>query len=322
MASSNCPICLGIHGLNATNVYLHEKDSYLVDCEACGRFVVTSEARDLVLAAAAGLTTLQRVALSHAIAPQKKQKPPVFITSSWLESFLVNAKLPPPSVQAEKLIEIVGDAVAASGEALDPLPPSAFVLAGCLNHNRAAQIIEELINLNVMKGAVSHTTGLARVRSLDLTLEGWSRYSTLKSGRFAGKYGFLALQFGEPEEAHETFFREHLKPGVKEGLGYDVFDMRDLARVGIIDNVMREKIRDAAFVLVDLTHNNSGAYWEAGFAEGLGKPVLYLCEKAKFKADKSHFDTNHLTTVTWDTSEPATFIADLTATLRRSLNLF
>ena len=84
----------------------------------------------------------------------------------------------------------------------------------------------------------------------------------------------------------------------------------------------REKIRDAAFVLVDLTHENSGAYWEAGYAEGLGKPVLYICERAKFEAAKTHFDTNHLTTVLWEAHKPHEFIEQLIATLRRSLNLF
>jgi len=35
---------------------------------------------------------------------------------------------------------------------------------------------------------------------------------------------------------------------------------------------------------------NPGAYWEAGYAEGLGKPVIYTCEEAKF-VEASHFDT-------------------------------
>ena len=284
--------------------------------------MVTSEAVSLVLAEESNLSAFQRATLSHAIAPLRGRKPPYLIMTPWLEHFFTTAKLPSPGEQAEKLIEIVGDSVSQSGEALDPLPPNAFVIAGCLNHNRAALIVEELIGNGLMKGAVSHTFGPSRVRTLDLTLTGWSRYSSLKSGRFAGRYGFLALQFGDPDEAHERVFRDHLKPGVRAELGFDVFDMRDLARVGIIDNVMREKIRDAAFVLVDLTHDNASAYWEAGFAEGLGKPVLYLCEKAKFKAAKSHFDTNHLTTVIWDASEPSLFLADLAATLRRSLNLF
>jgi nucleoside 2-deoxyribosyltransferase len=96
-----------------------------------------------------------------------------------------------------------------------------------------------------------------------------------------------------------------------------------VAQPGVIDNIMREKIRDAAFVLVDLSHDNAGAYWEAGYAEGLGKPVLYLCEQNKFDESKTHFDVNHCTTVMWGGSKSnEKFASDLQATLRNSLKLF
>jgi nucleoside 2-deoxyribosyltransferase len=112
------------------------------------------------------------------------------------------------------------------------------------------------------------------------------------------------------------------QPCLKDGIDYELFDMRDVARAGIIDNIMRAQIRDAAFVIVDLTHDNSGAYWEAGYAEGLGKPVIYICEQNKFEEAKTHFDTNHCTTVTWTPDDTESFKKQLVATLRRSLNLF
>ena len=89
---------------------------------------------------------------------------------------------------------------------------------------------------------------------------------------------------------------------------------------GVIDNIMRTHIRDSAFVIADLTHDNPGAYWEAGYAEGLGKPVVYICEKAKFNERSTHFDTNHCTTVVWSKHNLARFCAELVATLRRSLD--
>ena len=84
---------------------------------------------------------------------------------------------------------------------------------------------------------------------------------------------------------------------------------------------MRVQIRDSAFVIVDLTHANPGAYWEAGYAEGLGKPVIYICEKAKFEKDSTHFDTNHCTTIPWTKGDGEGFRKELIATLRRSLEL-
>lgn len=49
-------------------------------------------------------------------------------------------------------------------------------------------------------------------------------------------------------------------------------------------------------LIADLSDNNAGAYLEAGFAEGLRKPVIYVCREDV----KTHFDTDHLHKVTWD----------------------
>ena len=110
------------------------------------------------------------------------------------------------------------------------------------------------------------------------------------------------MQFDDPDL--DSFVRDVVKPAVKRGIGYDLVDMRDVARAGVIDDIMRVQIRDAAFVIADLTHDNHGAYWEAGYAEGLGKPVVYICEKEKFEKQRTHFDTNHCTTVPWSKDDP------------------
>jgi nucleoside 2-deoxyribosyltransferase len=162
--------------------------------------------------------------------------------------------------------------------------------------------------------------GITDFPDLNLTLEGWERYEAEKRGQTRGNYGFIALEFNDA--LLDPFVRDIVKPCVKTELGFDLVDMRDVAKAGVIDNIMRAQIRDAAFVLVDLTHDNSGAYWEAGYAEGLGKPVIYLCERAKFEQVTTHFDTNHCTTVVWSADQNEEFQKQLVATLRRSLNLF
>jgi nucleoside 2-deoxyribosyltransferase len=48
-------------------------------------------------------------------------------------------------------------------------------------------------------------------------------------------------------------------------------------------------------LIADLTEDNAGAYWEAGFAEGLGRPVIYTCENGH----RTHFDTRQQQTIFW-----------------------
>jgi nucleoside 2-deoxyribosyltransferase len=78
-------------------------------------------------------------------------------------------------------------------------------------------------------------------------------------------------------------------------------------------------LRTSRFVIADLTHNNNGAYWEAGFAEGLGRPVIYTCRKQESDANKSHFDTSHLNTIIWDPENLRDAATRLTATIRATL---
>lgn len=48
--------------------------------------------------------------------------------------------------------------------------------------------------------------------------------------------------------------------------------------------------------MVDLTHKNNGAYFEEGYAMGLGKPVIQLCKKRV----RLHFDIAQKNTIIWD----------------------
>ena len=229
-----------------------------------------------------------------------------------------------PAMQAMNLIQYIGDQVSQSGKPIPDLSSEdAREEIGAPSWQFAQEIIEELEKTGIIKFPYkSQELGVIPTNffSVTLTLAGWEQYEAEKRGEFQGKYGFIAMQFGDSEL--DPFVEDVMKPAVKEGLvGYDLVDMRDVARAGVIDNILRTQIRDAAFLIVDLTHDNPGAYWEAGYAEGLGKPVIYICEKAKFEAARTHFDTNHCTTVLWSKADPDDFRKALIATLRRSLDL-
>jgi hypothetical protein len=77
----------------------------------------------------------------------------------------------------------------------------------------------------------------------------------------------------------------------------------DKQPAGLIDDQMRAAILASRFVISDLTHGSPGAYWEGGFGEGLGLPVIYTCEKSAWDEQKTHFDTNYLVTIIWDKAE-------------------
>lgn len=235
--------------------------------------------------------------------------------------------------QADSLILYIGDNVKESGKPISEL--SGFHGSiGAPDQQSADRVLEKLakeglvekqefarvIRRSRRKIAVTHETTAEERKffEVDLTRKGWSLYEKLKKRLPEGHYGFIAMEFKVPD--FTRFVNKVVKPEVKRKTGYELVDMKDVGRAGLIDERMRECIKGAKFVIADLTHDNRGAYWEAGYAEGLGKPVIYTCEEKKFKDKGTHFDTSHLMTVFWSESgDNKDFCKELADTILRSL---
>ncbi len=331
--STDCPVCRNVEGGHCKPTR-DRRAAFGFECSICGKFEATSEAYNWLKATRDDqgeprelreITKMERALISHKLRSAERQDRPFVIDDGWIEHLISEVSLPSPIVQAAHMIRFIGDEVRWSGEDLKGLPDHLHAVIGAPGRQSAIDLAIELHNGRLLRlnpsGAAGTIGDSARPISMPtditLTLDGWQRYEDERRGRFEGRYGFVAMQFGDPEL--ESFVKQVLKPATKE-MGYDLVDMRDVARAGVIDNIMRTQIRDSAFVIADLTHDNSGAYWEAGYAEGLGKPVIYICESAKFDEDSTHFDTNHCTTVPWSDDDPERFRRKLIATLRRSLD--
>lgn len=320
---TSCPICLSIDQYACSDGGHFGNDRIRHECEVCGVFATTREARDDYLQPdRLGTTRVARAALSHWIirrqAQHNRDDIPIVSCDLVVEAIEGKLLLPNPAEQAINIIRFVGDETKATGEALAALPPKFHAMVGSVRREIAYRLLFELVGRGLIFAHDSSTQGEYDAYNVSLSLDGWQAFEAEQRGKSAGNYGFIALKFGDP--ILDPFLQEHIKPAI-ESIGLTLRDMRDCSRAGIIDNLMRIEIRDCAFVLVDLTHDNSGAYWEAGYAEGLGKPVLYICEQSKFDTVKTHFDTNHCTTVVWSTGSPQEFTDSLIATLKRSLEL-
>ena len=320
--SITCPVCRDAkEGL----CQIHSPKDGDFNCAVCGSYTMDSNL-DLTFLSNGSIDLglpdpVQYAVLSHLIRTKSAysspgEGEPFTITRELLDSLCSDGTLPSPAVQAANIVRFIGDKVSHSGKPLDQLPVGFHAIIGALNREMALRLIGELQERKILM--IDNAVG-GNLINITLTLDGWKQYEEEKRGQFEGNYGFIAMQFDDPEL--DPFVKDVVKPAVKEDIGYDLVDMRDVGRTGVIDNIMRTQIRDAAFVIVDLTHDNSGAYWEAGYAEGLGKPVLYICEKTKFDEKKTHFDTNHCLTVPWSRENDEGFKQELIATLRRSLNL-
>ena len=68
-----------------------------------------------------------------------------------------------------------------------------------------------------------------------------------------------------------------------------------------IDDRIVAEIRKSNFLVADFTGIRGGVYFEAGFAMGLGLPVIWTCRKDF--VDQVHFDTRQYNHIVWETPE-------------------
>lgn len=152
--------------------------------------------------------------------------------------------------------------------------------------------------------------------TVGLSFEGWARAEELRSVGQASRTAFMAMKFADAEL--DGVLATCFKPAAAAA-GYDLRTVAEGQAAGLIDDQMRVGLRQARFVVADLTHASRGAYWEAGFAEGAGKPVIYTCRLDHWTAENPHFDTNHLATIIWNPEDLARAAAALTAMIRATL---
>ena len=118
---------------------------------------------------------------------------------------------------------------------------------------------------------------------------------------------FVAMSF---DPSLESVYRLGIKPAIGE-CGFSVVCMREIAtNEGITDRIMSE-IRLAQFVVADFTGQRGGVYFEAGFARGLGREVIWACREDELGL--VHFDIKHFGHVVWKTPD------DLRAKLAESI---
>lgn len=123
---------------------------------------------------------------------------------------------------------------------------------------------------------------------IKLTFEGLATVIDLQDSGQSSLRCFVAMSFSD--ELLDT--RESIKRAIRES-GYDpvLIDEIDIDADVTINDAIIAEIRKCRFLVSDFTQHKHGVYFEAGFALGLGRPVIYTCHEDDFA--NSHFDTNH-----------------------------
>ncbi len=281
-----CPACWTA---SITSI-LDDAGGYIYSCRRCGKFRIPSSVLEEVRTNNAHplhSANIVRPAVCHHLRRAQEMGATPMLSADLIQRVVNDPWLPTITDQMHNLLRLIAIRSDGPGEVIEIRGYYDQYIVGTQSPGSIDALLEELeYNRFVTK---TPTEGGHLVRA---TVSGWMRYEAIRRGTSQGRSVFLAMPFGT--DLDDTWL-PFLRRAVAEA-GFNLTRMDDRPQAGIVDVRMRAEIENSRFVIVDLTYANHGAYWEAGYAEGLGKIVFYTCRKGEF----IHFDTAHLQRVEWE----------------------
>ena len=155
-------------------------------------------------------------------------------------------------------------------------------------------------------GYIKNTSNVVGGKNYTITIKGLERAESLLTEQNFSKRAFIAMRFSDDlKEVRD----KSIKPAC-EACGFEAYTVDEEEHVGDITDKIISGIKTSRFVIADFTYNNPGVYYEAGYAKGLGIPVIKTCKKEWFESkdekgekNRLHFDVEHDNMILWENAE-------------------
>ncbi len=173
-----------------------------------------------------------------------------------------------------------------------------YPLAFADNPNELAFYIQALEERGLV---ISKTTKFPNtaptVSGVTIAPAGWDYLDKHASDLEEKTQAFVAMSFSD---GMQSAWVDAIKPAI-ERAGYTAYRVdEELHSDNLIFKIMAE-VKNSRFVVADVTEQKNGVYFEAGYALGLGVPVIWSVRKDD--ADKVHFDTAQYNQIRWESVE-------------------
>jgi hypothetical protein len=290
---SKCPLC----GWDAR--ITHQPDLDWVKCELCGEFKIVR-----TLLATIGKPEVQELLpylRAHTRQASKQGEIVTLHTMNW-KDFALSHKSTPFSRKVQKVLDLVASRCEPGTRAELHLHADAPLVDANSDHQFAyiLSYLEET-GLLVRPGGDFY----------ELTPTAWEQRETTTTGGTPGNC-FVAMSFHDSlKEAYDSGIYLAVKNDCKmEPIRVDRVHHNEK----ICDRIIAE-IRTCQFLIADVTLQRAGVYFEAGFAMGLGRPVIWSCREDDF--DNVHFDTRQYNHIVW--KEPGDLRVQLTDRIKATI---
>lgn len=288
MTTSACPVC----GNKCTKLD-HPNDSgnieISIECERCGEYNI-SEKIMIDLVDFINISTNRKKADISSFLKENQ----VFTINTNSFELIKNTKTPPITYKVNRLIKIMEEKSEHIGQIIEIISADKEIQSETWSINE--QEVNELVQYMVDKKLISDKQlKILPIRvSCKLSVEGWSYIEELSKKDLKSTQGFVAMWF---DASMTPIYDSIIAPAISQ-TGYNPHRVDRREHAGKVDDEIIAQIRRSKFVVADFTDHRGGVYYEAGFAHGLGLPVIMACREDHL--DKLHFDIRQYNCILWN----------------------
>lgn len=305
-----CMVCIEGVGAQA-----EDGGDVIIGCGTCGRYKVTA----LGISALEGLTTDERVLLSAALRHADDSRtygeggsvphlgaPGETDSRGTAPMHFAASRSPPrtPADQLDALLTAVQKQARRFGTAVQVGENLRAWIARAWAQDKGE--LGALLEAADKEGYLMRWTPSDVGGRVQLTMRGSQRVASLAQ-RQSGTQAFVAMWFDRSLDGAKQYGFE---PAL-EATGYRLLRIDEKPTLGAITDEIIAGIRASRLVVADATGHRPSVYYEAGFAHGLGAPVIWTCKQGSHTAEmegatdaqdwskKLPFDTSTLSHIMW-----------------------
>ena len=293
---TKCPLCLKAASGEAVGP-LEQILKY--ECVRCGQFQITDEAVNCLQGSEEAEELFKISAYTRERVISKRPLVTIVLSTQAIVS-IAGAAIDVQSIigQFPKTISDRLDRVLGNIHAYSPFPGARFQFN---LDNDYPVFLAENPEACRFKGKALETEGLISTGNTmgyingSLTVGGWDRLSKAEQGRspVGLRQVFVAMSF---DSSLDNAFTEGMEKAI-DAAGYKALRVDLKEHNDKICDLIVAEIRRSKFVVADFTLHKAGVYFEAGFALGLGIPVVWTCREDEL--NQTHFDTRQYNHVVW-----------------------
>ena len=278
-----CPLC----NTETSAKPYSDQDYMLLECKTCGNFNsnvgigIPNSAKNKHL-----LSGITREASDRGIL--------LTVLPNTIENLLQSASIPASPLEAMDRILLYLERNAPSADEYVNLAPDTNYPISFAKHQ--GEFSYYVSNLRALSYIESHST-MGRAYDHRLTASGWERVIEVRRTERDSDQAFVAMWF---DSSLDSAFDNGFKLALEETGYRPVRIDREQYNEKIDDRIIAE-IRRSGLVVADFTGNRQGVYFEAGFAMGLGIPVIWTCKQDDIGS--VHFDTRQYNHIIWTEAE-------------------